>query len=99
MSYLTGIQTRIVPNDEGIEVVYEDGIFSGTVKYVRYDMENRLMKGKPVYLMVNSDMGDIIEMIHQRTPLSSEDFNDINMEIRTHSRDRINLWVQGHHQK
>jgi hypothetical protein len=49
-------------------------------------MDNLLMRGKPVYLMVNSDMGDIIELIHSRVPLSGEDFNEINMEIRVHSR-------------
>jgi hypothetical protein len=47
------------------------------------------MKGKPVYLMTSSDMGDIIECVHQKSPLSSEDFTTMNMEIRTHSRNLI----------
>ena len=89
MSYLSGIETRVVPTQEGYDVVYESGLFSGTVKYVDYKMENLLMKGKPVYLMVHSDMGDIIELIHQRSPLTSDDFNDLNMEIRNHSRDTL----------
>ena len=89
MSYLSGIETRVVPTQEGYDVVYESGEFSGTVKYVDYKMENLLMKGKPVYLMVHSDMGDIIELIHQRSPLTSDDFNDLNMEIRNHSRDTL----------
>ena len=87
MSYLSGIETRVVPTQEGYDVAYESGEFSGTVKYVDYKMENLLMKGKPVYLMVHSEMGDIIELIHQRSPLSSDDFNDLNMEIRNHSRE------------
>jgi hypothetical protein len=69
--------------------VYESGEFSGSVNYVDYRMDNLLMKGKPVYLMVHSDMGDIIELIHQRSPLSSDDFNELNMEIRNHSRERL----------
>ena len=89
MGYLDGIETRVVPTQEGYDVVYESGLFSGTVKYVDYKMENLLMKGKPVYLMVHSDMGDIIELIHQRSPLTSDDFNDLNMEIRNHSRDTL----------
>lgn len=89
MSYLSGIETRVVPTEEGYDVVYEGGEFSGTVKYVDYRMENLLMKGKPVYLMVHSEMGDIIELIHQRSPLSSDDFNDLNMEIRNHSRETL----------
>lgn len=87
MSYLSGIETRVVPTEEGYDVVYEGGEFSGTVKYVDYRMDNLLMKGKPVYLMVHSEMGDIIELIHQRSPLSSDDFNELNMEIRNHSRE------------
>jgi hypothetical protein len=86
MKYLEGFNVKVVPTEEGYNVVYESGEFSGCVKYVRYDMDNLLMRGKPVYLMVHSDMGDIIELIHQRSPLSSDDFNDLNMEIRNHSR-------------
>lgn len=89
MSYLEGIETKVVPTEKGYDVVYSMGEYSGSVTYVNYTMTNLLMKGKPVYLMVNSDMGDIIEMIHQKSPLSSEDFNDINMEIRTHSRETL----------
>lgn len=95
MGYLENIPTRIIPTEEGtIELYYGEGEYTGSVTYVNYQMENKLMKGKPVYLMVNSDMGDVIEGIHRESPLSSEDFNEINMEIRTHSRDLINSWVQ-----
>jgi hypothetical protein len=87
MKYLCDIDNRVVPTEEGYNVVYESGEFSGLVKYVDYRMDNLLMKGKPVYLMVHSDMGDIIELIHQRSPLSSDDFNELNMEIRNHSRE------------
>jgi len=88
MSYLSGIETRVVPTEEGtIEIYYGEGEYTGSVTYVKYQMENLLMKGKPVYLMIHSDMGDIIELIHQRSPLSSDDFNDLNMEIRNHSRE------------
>ena len=90
MGYLDNIPTRIIPTEEGtIEVYYGEGEYTGSVTYVNYQMENLLMKGKPVYLMVHSEMGDIIELIHQRSPLSSDDFNDLNMEIRNHSRETL----------
>jgi hypothetical protein len=87
MKYLCDIDNRVIPTEKGYDVVYESGEFSGSVKYVDYRMDNLLMRGKPVYLMVHSDMGDIIELIHQRSPLSSDDFNELNMEIRNHSRE------------
>jgi hypothetical protein len=43
--------------------------------------------------MTNSDMGDIIECVHHKTPLSSEDFNKMNMEIRTHSKNIITEFI------
>ena len=89
MSYLEKFSTKISPTDSGFIVTYSDGPYSGTVEYAKYNMTNLMMKGKPVYLMVRADMGDVIEGIHQKTPLSSEDFNSLNMEIRTHSRELI----------
>lgn len=86
MNYLEGIDNRVIIRDKEYEVVYNIGEYSGSVTYVRYDMNNLLMRGKGVYLMIRSDMGDIIEYIHQRSPLSSKDFNDLNLHIRNHSK-------------
>lgn len=93
MGYLNGIETRVVPTNEGYNVIYESGEFSGIVKYVNYKMSNLLMRNKPVYLMVHSDMGDIIELIHQRCSLNSDNFNDLNMEIRTHSKETLYKFI------
>jgi hypothetical protein len=87
MKYLNDIQTVVIPTEEGYNVIYSMGEYSGTVSYIRYEMDNLLMRNKPVFLMTTCDMGDIIEVIHQRTPLSSNDFNDLNMEIRNHSKE------------
>ena len=92
--YLDDFSTRISLTEHGYDVIYSEGEFTGTVSYVRYVSEiGRVMKGKPVYLMTNSDMGDIIECIHHKTPLSSEDFNKMNMEIRTHSKNIITEFI------
>jgi hypothetical protein len=93
--YLEGFQTNITPSTNGFTVTYSQGECKGTVTYVKYVSElGRVMKGKPVYLMTNSDMGDIIECVHQKSPLSSEDFNTMNMEIRTHSRELIDSFLK-----
>lgn len=89
MKYLNDIQTVVIPTEEGYNVIYSIGEYSGTVSYIRYKMDNLLMRNKPVFLMTACDMGDIIEVIHQRTPLSSNDFNDLNMEIRNHSKEIV----------
>lgn len=93
MSYLKNFSTKISPTERGFLVTYSDGPYSGTVEYAKYEMSNLMMKGKPVYLMVRADMGDVIEGIHQESPLSSEDFNSLNMEIRTHSRNLIDQLI------
>ena len=89
MKYLNYFKTDVSPSEKGYRVTYTNGEYSGTVDYVKYELETRVMKGKDIYLMVNSDMGDIIELIHQHKPLSSEDYNDLNMEIRTNSRELV----------
>lgn len=89
MKYLNYFKTDVSPTEKGYIVTYTNGEYSGTVDYVKYELETRVMKGKDIYLMVNSDMGDIIEIIHQHKPLSSEDYDDLNMEIRTSSRELV----------
>lgn len=89
MKYLNYFKTDVSPSEKGYRVTYTNGEYSGTVDYVKYELETRLMKGKDIFLMVNSDMGDIIELIHQHKPLSSEDYDDLNMEIRTNSRELV----------
>ena len=89
MKYLNYFKTDVSPTENGYRVTYTNGEYSGTVDYVKYELENRLMKGKDIFLMTNSDMGDIIEIIHQHKPLSSSDYDDLNMEIRTNSRELV----------
>ena len=89
MKYLKYFKTDVSPTENGYRVTYIHEEYSGTVDYVKYELDTRLMKGKDVYLMTHSDMGDIIEIIHQHKPLSSEDYNDLNMEIRTNSKELV----------
>jgi hypothetical protein len=36
-------------------------------------------------ILISTDMGDVIEYIHKKSPLSSEDLSSINKLIRDHS--------------
>ena len=89
MKYLKYFKTDVSPTENGYRVTYIHEEYSGTVDYVKYELDTRLMKGKDIYLMTNSEMGDIIEIIHQHKPLSSEDYDDLNMEIRLHSKELV----------
>ena len=68
--------------------------FSGVCIY-----EEIVIKGKNkplvqrVYVLVSTDMGDVIEYIHKKSPLSSEDLMGMNKLIRDHS---LSI-VSGHH--
>jgi hypothetical protein len=63
---------------------------SGTCTYEKHTMKG---KTKPIVqnfmVMVGCDMGDIIEYIYQKKGITEEDFNEINMLIREHSRKKV----------
>lgn len=64
--------------------------FSGVCEY---EEKNLVGQNKPirqrVMIMVNCEMGDVIEYIHKKSPLSSEDLMVINMMIRDHSYEMV----------
>ena len=84
--YLSDFNRRLSQEGDKVRVIYEKECYSGWCEYTMY---KTIGKSKPikqdVWLLVNTDMGDVIEYVHKKTPLSSEDFNEVNMEIRTNS--------------
>lgn len=91
--YLNGLESTVIPTKDGYDVVYKNGDYTGRVRYVRYDMDSLLMRGKPIYLMVNADMGNVIDYINTTMELSSEDLIKLQMEIRTHSKKVLDEFV------
>jgi len=81
-----------------ITLTYCHHNFSGTCIY-----EQVTTKGlkKPIvqnFLVLNStDMGDVIEYVHKRSPLSSEDLSTINKLIRDHSLLVVENYLNDHH--
>jgi len=93
--YMTNINCTVLQEDKDLyKVIYQEGEYSGECIY-----RNVTMKGlnKPLLqralVLISVNMGDIIEYIHKKTPLCSDNFNDINMEIRTDSRERVNKFI------
>jgi len=84
--YLNDIPVRLSKEENKVKVIYEIGNYSGYCEYSLYETKG---KTKPLkqknWLLINSDMGDILEYVHKKTPLSSSDFNGVNMTIREHS--------------
>jgi len=82
-------KSRVENNNGSISVIYEHPTFphfSGVCIY-----NEKILSGvnKPirqrVVIMTSSDMGDVIEYIHKKSPLCSEDLTVINKLIRDDS--------------
>lgn len=92
--YKTGVLNNILTSvskvDDTYVVNYEDGDFKGECIYKMMVMDGnkKPIKQSPL-LMVHCSMGDIIEKIHMTTPLTSEDFQNISMDIRNHSLSKV----------
>jgi len=85
--YLNEMNTNVTMSGDSYVVDYG----YGRCVYRMYKSGKRIKQD--VLLLVDVDMGDVIEMIHKKTPLSSEDFNGVNMEIRTDSLGRVENYI------
>ena len=85
--------TTLTENNGTITVHYKHDILTGSCEYRIVEVNNRFKQ--KAWLMINSDMGDVIEYIHSNSPLKSEDLIDVSKLIRDHSL----LRVQGLYQK
>jgi len=82
-------ENRVENNNGTITVTYchpEHTNFSGVCVY---EEKNIVGHNKPirqrVLILSECEMGDVIEYIHKKSPLSSEDLVSINRLIRDHS--------------
>ena len=60
-----------------------------------FETHNMMGTSKPIrqkfIIMTSCEMGDVIEYIYQTRGITSEDFNDVNLLIREHSREQAEL--------
>lgn len=80
-------ETTISENNGSIMVNYRHDTLSGFCEYRIVEVNNRFKQ--KAWLLINTDMGDVIEYIHSNSPLSGEDLQEVNKLIRDHSLLRV----------
>lgn len=94
MEILNDFNTEIINESPIYRVEYSNGNYSGSCTYVETRPQSKIQSGT-IYLLTHSDMGDVIEYIHKKTPLTSDDFNEVQMGIREHSLSSLLSYHQG----
>ena len=80
-------ETTLSENNGSIMVNYRHDTMTGYCEYRIVEVNNRFQQR--AWLLINTDMGDVIEYIHSNSPLSSEDLSDVNKLLRDHSLKRV----------
>ena len=87
--------TTLSDNNGSIMVNYFNGpltgdrsmTLTGYCEYRIMEVNNRFKQ--KAWILINTDMGDVIEFIHSNSPLSDDDLKDVNKLIRDHSLLRV----------
>jgi hypothetical protein len=89
-------ETTLSENNGSIMVNYrydtltlnsESRSVTGTCEYRIMEVNNRFKQ--KAWILINTDMGDVIEYIHSNSPLSDDDLMTVNKLIRDHSLSRV----------
>ena len=80
-------ETTLSENNGSVMVHYRHDILTGYCEYRIVEVNNRFQQ--KAWLLINTDMGDVIEYIHSNSPLKGEDLQDINKLIRDHSLSKV----------
>jgi len=80
-------ETTLSENNGSIMVNYRYDTLTGHCEYRIVEVNNRFKQ--KAWLLINTDMGDVIEYIHSNSPLKDEDLQDVNKLIRDHSLSRV----------
>ena len=80
-------ETTVSENNGSIMVNYRYDTLTGTCEYRIMEVNNRFQQ--KAWILINTDMGDIIEYIHSNSPLSDDDLMTVNKLIRDHSLNRV----------
>jgi len=76
-------ETTISENNGTITVNYKHDILSGFCEYRIMEVNNRFKQ--KAWVLINTDMGDVIEYMHSNSPLSDNDLMVVDKLIRDHS--------------
>ena len=76
-------KTTLSENNGTITVNYRHDILSGFCEYRLMEINNRFKQ--KAWVLINTDMGDVIEYIHMNMSLSDNDLMVVDKLIRDHS--------------
>ena len=76
--------------ENSYRVLYEINDFTGYCDYRVFKMSGSTKPiSQTIHLLTHVDMGDIIEYVHKKTPLCSDNFSEVQMTIREDSKRRL----------
>ena len=87
ISLIDKFETTLSENNGSVMVHYRHDILTGYCEYRIVEVNNRFKQ--KAWLLINTDMGDVIEYIHSNSPLKGEDLQNINKLIRDHSLSKV----------
>ena len=87
ISLIDKFETTLSENNGSVMVHYRHDILTGYCEYRIVEVNNRFKQ--KAWLLINTDMGDIIEYIHSNSPLSDDDLMTVNKLIRDHSLSKV----------
>ena len=88
---INNFETTLSENNGSLMVNYRHDILTGYCEYRIVEVNNRFKQR--AWVLINTDMGDVIEYIHSNSPLSDDDLMKVDKLIRDHSLSK----VQGPH--
>jgi len=84
---INNFETSVSENNGSIMVNYKHDILTGYCEYRLVEVNNKFKQ--KAWILINTDMGDVIEYIHSNSPLSDDDLMTVNKLIRDHSLLRV----------
>jgi hypothetical protein len=80
-------ETTLSENNGSLMVNYRHDILTGYCEYRIIEVNNRFKQR--AWVLINTDMGDVIEYIHTNMPLSDDDLLKVDKLIRDHSLSKV----------
>jgi len=84
---INNFETTLSENNGSLMVNYKHDILTGYCEYRIVEVNNRFKQR--AWVLINTDMGDIIEYIHSNSPLSDDDLMKVDKLIRDHSLSKV----------
>ena len=84
---INNFETTLQDNNGSVMVNYFNGPLTGYCEYRLIEVNNRFKQR--AWVLINTDMGDVIEYIHSNRTLTDSDLQEVNKLIRDHSLLRV----------